>query len=67
MNWDLWEEFVDRQARAFCKHAESNPRVKELVSRDYDSLSEAEQNELFFLLDVAELSFKDGEGEDWWR
>lgn len=64
-NWDLWEEFVDRQARAFFAHAESNPRVKELASRDYDSLSKAEQNELFFLLDVAELSFKDGEGKDW--
>lgn len=67
VDFSKWEDFVDMQARAFCAHAESNLRLKELASCPYNELSEAEQDELFRLFNYAELSFSEGEGDDWWK
>ena len=67
MNEAKWEEMVDQQARAFCAHAESNPRLKELASYAYCDLTPDEQNELFRLFGYAEISFMEGEGNDWWQ
>lgn len=63
----LWDEFVDRQARAFCAHAESSPRLKELASHDYNDLSDSERQELLRLFDYAAISFDHNGDDEWWR
>ena len=66
--YDLQDDFIDKQARAFAAHAESNPRLKYLAEKDSSGeLTEAEQAEFFRLMDIAEISFSEGEDDNWWR